>query len=453
MKQRSVLALLLSLALMGSLLPAQALAAAGGPGALCTCTTLCAEGGVEQACPVCGAEGAGLSQCAGAKPAVDPAPDAGGGESGDEPDEPGGESVPEQAVRDVQAQINALPTAESLAAMSPAERQAACDQTRVAYDAYTALTEEQKEQITGADAFDALFAAFDRLTEAADAVALEGNGTEGSPYQIADADDLITFRNIVNNTLTEAERAAGYAADPSAWAKLTADIDLNPGYTFQQDGTYTYSGEGAAPDLRRWTPIGSQSRPYTGTFDGNGKTVRGVYINTTAGYQGLFGYVGNDTGNNGTVKNLTVGNSCIRGGYVVGGVVGAIGGPNNSVVHCSNTGIVSGTGVGAMISPAGGVVGSVMANSSVENCHNSGVIHGDNAGGVVGQLSNSSIQGCRNEGAVTGDYAGGVAGGICSDTSSRTATTRAPSPARRAMPAAWRPTSPVLRSQTAPTAA
>ena len=52
---------------------------------------------------------------------------------------------------------------------------------------------------------------------------LEGDGTEESPYQIADGDDLKAFRDLVN----------GGAND--AWAVLTADIDLNPGYTFNTD--------------------------------------------------------------------------------------------------------------------------------------------------------------------------------------------------------------------------
>ncbi|HIZ49425.1 MAG TPA: hypothetical protein H9810_11980, partial [Candidatus Gemmiger excrementavium] len=62
-------------------------------------------------------------------------------------------------------------------------------------------------------------------------------------YQVADAFQLFWFAGLVNGTLEDAEQ------DTAASAVLTADIDL--------------SGE-------TWTPIGSESTPYIGTFDGQG---------------------------------------------------------------------------------------------------------------------------------------------------------------------------------------
>ena len=67
-----------------------------------------------------------------------------------------------------------------------------------------------------------------------------------------------------------------------------------------------------------WTPIGSSSNPFKGTFDGNYHTVEGLYINSTGGSKlGLFGQV---TG--GTVKNLGVGGE-VTGSSSVAGVVGS----------------------------------------------------------------------------------------------------------------------------------
>ncbi len=69
-RKRRILAALLALALCLSLLPMSALAAeadalgeTGPEEAVCTCTAPCTEGGINTACPVCGAEGAAPEDC------------------------------------------------------------------------------------------------------------------------------------------------------------------------------------------------------------------------------------------------------------------------------------------------------------------------------------------------------------------------------------------------------
>ena len=70
LRRRRMLAALLALALCLSLLPMSALAAeadalgeTGPEEAVCTCTAPCTEGGMNTACPVCGAEGAAPEDC------------------------------------------------------------------------------------------------------------------------------------------------------------------------------------------------------------------------------------------------------------------------------------------------------------------------------------------------------------------------------------------------------
>ena len=195
-------------------------------------------------------------------------------------------------------------------------------------------------------------------------------------YLIENKEELETFRNIVNNTLT-AEEAQFYTADASANGRLVNDIDLNPGYTFHADGTYSYSGEGEAPGVQSWTPIGDSSLQYSGTFDGNGKTVSGIYINDSFYNQGLLGYVRNG----GTVQNLGVVNSYVSGDAWVGGVVGYNIG---TVQNCYNTGAVVATEWGAYV---GGVVGENYG--TVQNCYNTGAVSASNdyasIGGIVGE--------------------------------------------------------------------
>ncbi|MCD7727530.1 MAG: hypothetical protein LUH57_04220, partial [Ruminococcus sp.] len=94
-----------------------------------------------------------------------------------------------------------------------------------------------------------------------------------------------------------------------------------------------------------WTPIGTYSSPFSGTFDGQGYTVSNLYINDTASDQlGLFGCVGNS----GTVQNITVNGVTVQGRYYLGGVVGYNSG---TVIYCDSSVTVQGR------FHSGGVVG------------------------------------------------------------------------------------------------
>ena len=66
-----------------------------------------------------------------------------------------------------------------------------------------------------------------------------GKGTEEDPYQIANAEDLKAFAAKVNE------------GETAICGILMSDIDLNPGITFNEDGTYT----GGTPE--QWIPIGT----------------------------------------------------------------------------------------------------------------------------------------------------------------------------------------------------
>ena len=200
---------------------------------------------------------------------------------------------------------------------------------------------------------------------------------------------MLEFADKVNNK-----------GETTANAVLTADINLNPDMKIDEDGTVTGN-----PD--QWTPIGSDSSRYRGTFDGNGHTISGLYINdSTADDQGLFGYVSGS----GKIEKLSVSGD-INGNNYVGGVVGLNLG---SVENCYNTGTVTGTG-----DYVGGVVGC-NDRGTVTNCYNTGEVSGgEDVGGVVGYNSSASasVENCYNTGTVSGPdsgsgdwYVGGVVG-------------------------------------------
>lgn len=241
---------------------------------------------------------------------------------------------------------------------------------------------------------------------------------DGDVYLIYDAEDLAAFRDLVNGTNDK-------AAQPSANAKLMNDIDLG------------------GAEKGSWTPIGySLGSAYTGTFDGQNHTISGLYINTTGGYKGLFGFIGavlDEENRQGSVQNLFVDGSVNSTGYV-GGVAGENSG---TVSNCHNIGEIKGTSVGGVvghnfggivencsnsgaISPngsnsnlAGGVIGendpktSTSVPAEVRNCYSTGNVSGNLVGGVVGEnKSGCIVENCYNTGGVTCTSQGGDTGGI-----------------------------------------
>ena len=131
-----------------------------------------------------------------------------------------------------------------------------------------------------------------------------GSGTAEDPYLIANGAQLKRFAAIVNGT-------DGMTQNTAACGKLTADILLN-----DTEGWESWN-ETTAP-AKNWTPIGSYEKQFIGILDGDGHSVSGIYINSTTNYQGLVGYLGEG----GTLQNLGVKASYIKGRNIVGGLCG-----------------------------------------------------------------------------------------------------------------------------------
>jgi uncharacterized repeat protein (TIGR02543 family) len=166
-----------------------------------------------------------------------------------------------------------------------------------------------------------------------------------------------------------------------------------------------------------FTPIGTSTagKQYTGIFDGNNKKIT-LSINTTAEYQGAFGYVGKE----GKVHNLTVDGS-VTGAKNVGGIAGLLNG--GILENVTNRAKITGTSTGALTPGVGGIVGRVINTdgiSSVKDAVNYGDVEADRfVGGIVGDMtpattyeSRSAIEDVVNYGSVKGvnPNVGGIAG-------------------------------------------
>lgn len=189
-----------------------------------------------------------------------------------------------------------------------------------------------------------------------------GSGTPGNPYIIATPAQLSEIRNYL-----------------SAHFRLEADIDLS-GYT-------------------NWSPIGSEAAPFTGSLDGDGHTIRGLYIDrATTDCVGLFGYI-----DGATLRNVTLEDAFVAGNSYVGGLVGYM-----------NAGSVRGSNVGGLVGQNGG--------GTVANSFSRGTVTlargGADAGGLIGYNSEGPVSGCfslsrvGSEDAVgTYGFLGGLIGG------------------------------------------
>jgi hypothetical protein len=179
-----------------------------------------------------------------------------------------------------------------------------------------------------------------------------GSGTHEDPYLIYNAIQM---------------NAIG--ANPDDWDKhflLCADIDLS-----------AFTGT-------EFNIIGTSSYPFTGTFDGNGKTISNfTYGPTDAEYVGIFARV---AGGNAQIKDLGLINSNISTtGMRVGSVVGVFG--EGTISGCyADGGSVSGGDF-----YIGGLVGYHINSGTISNCYTSVEISGGACiGGLVGQNSDAT---------------------------------------------------------------
>ena len=231
------------------------------------------------------------------------------------------------------------------------------------------------------------------------------------------------------------ERELSSGITPVAGKFYNITLNYDPGYTIESDGSYTVTTAEGLKNIAElvneewkldinitltddidltgidWTPISTFYNSYTGTFDGNGKTITGLTVTGSDQYAGLFGFIGSG----GTVKNVVLEGVQITSDNSLGGVGGVAGYSwGGNIENCSVSGSVSGTN-----SYAGGVVGC-QSGGSITGCSSSATVKGVNdAGGVAGSTnSGATLTGCYATGNVTLESSGSdnyFAGGVVGD--------------------------------------
>ena len=229
---------------------------------------------------------------------------------------------------------------------------------------------------------------------------MSGSGTSDDPYLIKTPDDLFDIRNNLN-----------------ACYKMANDIDLTE-WIAEENPT------------NGWAPIDN----FAGTFDGDGHTISGLYVNRPSeSYGGLFGncsstpvfknvvflnpvilsknyagalvgscggtitnikVIGGDiesnraggiTGDGGYINNNVVVHSIIRGGYAGGGITSNI----RINTSCYGNVVLESEISGGRV---GGVVGSVTASYTISENYVSGILKPSMYGGGIETHSSDSYK-------------------------------------------------------------
>ena len=215
----------------------------------------------------------------------------------------------------------------------------------------------------------------------------EGDG-QSTPYQINTLKQLYWFANEVNVN-----------GNTSINAVLNNNLVVNNNI-FNSNGSLKPD-----TDLEKWTPIGNSSKKYTGTFDGQNHKISGLYFNDdNAENVGLFGYI-----SYGTIKNIGITNSYLKGKKCVGSVCGYSDSDDyrgSQIINCyNNASTVSGSN-----DYIGGICG-YNYKSTIKNNYNTGTVSGSSRiGGICGYNQDGKVLNSYNAGMISGKCSGGICG-------------------------------------------
>ena len=166
--------------------------------------------------------------------------------------------------------------------------------------------------------------------------------------------------------------------------KLREDAYLQTGKYFKQMDNIVMTGN--------WTPIGSNSNPFNGFYDGNNLKITGLTIQTNNNYVGLFSSIGSD--NKSKIENLKLENVNINGAEHVGALAGYVNNADITNVHVIGEEI----NVIGNSSYIGGLAGDCkavnIASCSVDSPN--GLVNGGNSGSSVGGLIGLTYNGDEN---------------------------------------------------------
>ena len=217
-------------------------------------------------------------------------------------------------------------------------------------------------------------------------ITFSGTGTSDSPYLIGNANDLMCMAEMINDKLTNVHFK-------NCYYHQTSDISLN-GIEFE--------------------PIGKNT-VFAGNYDGDHHIISGMNVESSSGYAGLFGKVGEPDNpiKLSEISNLVVHGNVNSSDSYAGGIAGMIS-YNTNIYQCGFYGDVTST------EDAGGIAGRIEKGGVISSCYHNGTVNGSTVGGIVGQIIKSTdagydsfiVSSYHHNGKANASTAGGICGYI-----------------------------------------
>ena len=256
-------------------------------------------------------------------------------------------------------------------------------------------------------------------------IVYSSNGTQQGSVNSTSSSSTVTITNNIgwyaDDYVVKAQDNAGNLSSPYGISFYTVnDLSGLKGLATAVNSTTSKGFEGrtvkqtADFSVSGFTPIGTNTKNFKGTYDGQSKTLKYDNQVFNSQYSGIFGYA-----SYATIKNTIVsGNVTVKAGNS-GGIVGT--GIGLTITGCTSLVNLTSTLVSTTTSTdngIGGIIGTsgLTTGNTITDCKFSGSITGqDNIGGILGATQNVSgdtIKNCISSGIITatGDSIGGIAG-------------------------------------------
>ena len=335
----------------------------------------------------------------------------------DEPETATPSNAAQLSAGDVQKLIDALPMAKELATMSLEEQNAVYADLQAAYEAYEALTDEQKTEVTGTELFESLFDYFNGMVNTLatenGVKYLDASGTEQTANNVTVVESSTKeWRDgwyVVNGTVTIGSRVTVSGKVHLILAD-GASLTANGGINVAEDNSFSVYAQSVGENMGTLTATGQDDAPMAGIGSEFGDSVGTITINggnvTASGGENAAGIGGSQDGSGGNI--------IIHGGTVKatgGGGAAGIGGSGGSGGTITiNGGTVEATGgfEAAGIGGSGGSGGTITINGG-----SVAATGGDLAAGIgrsSGSYGNITING-GNVTTTGGVYGAGIGGG------------------------------------------
>ena len=227
--------------------------------------------------------------------------------------------------------------------------------------------------------------------------------------EICHLEDLDTMRLVLDGSGYQFDLAApksvqGCASDSCRGYELVRDLNFNTDADYRSTA---HKVKWTTMSTGGWLPIGNNDNRFSGTFDGNGYTLSGLTIHTTADYVGLFGVLSSS----GTITGINLSDVAVHGNDRVGSLVGWSYGTITTSSY--RYGLVSGN------ERIGGLVGQNSGSGTIAYSHSSGAtsstqriggLVGTNFGIIRNSYSSGPVNGRKNGvGGLVGENVGTIA--------------------------------------------